>query len=381
MKRESTIKKRWSTDQLITGVELGNWMHMLKENAWNVTPEYLHRAAWVTAWSLPTTLVGKYEDAKYSRQLASMEIDPEPIFVLGHWRSGTTHTHNLLGRVPGHTYSTVFQCVFPTSFLSMNGVVPPLTERFMDATRSYDNVKHGWNEEAEDEIALTKLTGLSPYMSFMFPDSGQQYWKYVDFLEATPDERDRWKEAFTYFIKKIMLQTGGKRVIIKSCTHTARVRMLLDMFPNAKFVFIHRNPFEVFSSTLHMRSHTDWENFFHQPWEGWDAEREQQTILLGQRIFERFVEDRHLIPEKNYFEIAYSDLCGNEMQVMENLYSHLDLPNWDKAKPELESYVASLSGYQRNQLTIDDRVQDLVRKHWGVVFDTFGYDREYPPSK
>ena len=378
MRRIQDIKKRWSTDQLITGVELPQWIKILQQNEFKVGPEYFHRAAWISGFSLGASLAGRYEDAVYGKDLAAMDVDPAPLFILGHWRSGTTHLHNLLGRVPQHTYSTVFQCVFPTSFLTLDGIVPQLTERFMDDTRSYDNVKHGWYEAAEDEIALAKLTGLSPYISFMFPDNQASYEKYIDFIEATEAERKLWKREFNWFIKKIMLQTGGKRVVVKSCTHTARVRMLLEMYPNARFIYIHRNPYEVFSSTLHMRSHTDWENFFHLPFENWEQERERVTLTLGQRIFERFIADRHLIPEENYYELAYTDLCGNEMEVVGDIWSKLRLGGWESSEPVLQQYVDSLKGYKRNKLQFDDRMKDMVYDQWREVFDTFGYDREYP---
>lgn len=378
MKRISSIKKRWSMDQLITGIELPQWLSLLKTNDYQVDSTYAHRAAWVSALSLPTMALGRVEDARFGRQLAAMEIDPEPIFVLGHWRSGTTHLHNLLGRVPEHTYSTVYQVVMPGNFLTTGKVLPDLTSRLMDDTRTYDNVKQGWHEAAEDEIALAKLTGLSPYISFMFPDQGAKYEKYVDFIEATHDERERWKQALRYFIKKIMLATDGKRVIIKSCTHTARIRLLLEMFPNARFVFIHRHPYEVFLSTLHMRSHTDWENFFHRPEEAWEAQSHAQTLALGQRIFERYLADRHLIPEENLVELAYSDLVGHELAVMERLWDTLRIPGWDNAERVLQTYVDGLAGYQTNKLKrISKRDKDAVYQSWQSMFDAFGYDREY----
>ncbi|NOY28450.1 MAG: sulfotransferase [Oligoflexia bacterium] len=378
MKRISSIKKRWSMDQLITGIELPQWLSLLKTNDYQVDSTYAHRAAWVSALSLPTTALGRFEDARFGRTLAAMEIDPEPIFVLGHWRSGTTHLHNLLGRVPEHTYSTVYQVMMPGNFLTTGKLLPDLTSRLMDDTRTYDNVKQGWHEAAEDEIALAKLTGLSPYISFMFPDQAAKYEKYVDFIEATHEERERWKQALRYFIKKIMLATGGKRVIIKSCTHTARIRLLLEMFPNARFVFIHRHPYEVFLSTLHMRSHTDWENFFHRPEEVWEAQRHAQTLALGQRIFERYLADRRLIPEENLVELAYSDLVGHEMAVMEHLWDTLRIPNWDNAERVLQTYVDGLAGYQTNKLKrITKRDKGAVYEAWRPMFDAFGYDPEY----
>lgn len=371
------ILKRWSTDQLITGIETADWVRLLNRNKWKVSPAYLHRLAWVSGWSVPSSVLGRMEDARFGRQLASQELDPTPLFVLGHWRSGTTHLHNLLGRAPGHTYPTVYQAVFPTSFLSTDPVIPQLTQRFMDDTRSYDNVRHGWYEAAEDEIALAKLTGMSPYVAFMFPENMSRYERYIDFLETTTEERERWSEAFRYFLKKIMLQTGGDRVIVKSCTHTARIRLLLDLFPDAKFVYIHRHPYEVFASTLHMRSHTDWENFFQLPEGDWERARRQQTLLLGQRIFERYIEDRHLIPEGNLIEIAYADLVGRELEHLETIYRTFDLPDWHRAEPALRGYVEGLEGYQRNKLSLPQKDRDAVYAHWGAAFENFGYDRHY----
>ncbi|MEZ4319231.1 MAG: sulfotransferase [Myxococcota bacterium] len=377
MRRVSNILKRWSTDQLITGIEAQDWVKLLAENKWRVDPAYAHRVAWVGGWSLPATVMGRIEDARYGRDLAALNIDPEPLFVLGHWRSGTTHLHNLLGRVPDHTYPTVYQAVFPTAFLSTDEIVPSLTARFMDDTRTYDNVKQGWNEAAEDEIALAKLTGMSPYISFMFPDQMAKYEKYIDFQECTSEEREKWKNAFSYFLKKIMLATGGKRVIVKSCTHTARIRLLLEMFPNAKFVYIHRHPYEVFASTLHMRSHTDWENFFQVPEENWESQREQQTLLLGQRLFDRYVEDRRLIPEQNLIELKYEELCGNEMEVLESLWSQFELPNWAGAERVLSEYTAGLEGYKRNALKIKPKQKEAVAEMWRSAFEHGGYDTEY----
>ena len=371
------VQKRWSTDQLITGIELQDWLKLLGDNRFRVDPTYLHRAAFIGGMSLGTSVMGRIEDMRFGRKLASIKVDPEPLFVLGHWRSGTTHMHNLLGRMPGHTYPTVYQCIFPTCFLSTENIVPALTQRFMDDTRTYDNVKHGWHEAAEDEIALAKMTGLSPYIAFMFPGNATAYEKYVDFMECKKAEKDAWKEAFSYFLKKIMLQTGGDRVVVKSCTHTARIRMLLDMYPNAKFVHIHRHPYEVFASTLHMRSHTDWENFFHLPEQDVEYVREQQTLQLGQRIFDRVTADRALIPEENFFEIPYQELVGNEMDVIEKIYTQFELPGWDQGKATLQAYVDGLKGYKRNQLKLPKKQREKVYDYWRSSFDAYGYDKDY----
>jgi len=376
--RVETLKKRWSTEQLITGVELPEWLEILEANDFKVSPAYLHRLAWVTGWSVPSTLFGRLEDALFARKLAEMPVDPTPLILLGHWRSGTTHLQNLYGRDPNHTVPTYYQVIFPTSFLLTGKIVPKLAAGALEETRSYDNVKQGWDEAAEDEIALAKLTGLSMYLSFMFPDEAARYEKYIDFLEATPDERERWKNALLTFVKRIMLATGGKRVVLKSCPHTARIRLLLELFPDARFVHIHRNPYEVFASTLHMRGETDWENFFHRPQREFLDQRWEHTAAIGRRIYERVIEDRHLIPEQNFVEIAFSDFAGNERNMLHDMYTKLRLPDWDRYEATIRPYLDSLRGYKRNKLDISDELRDFVYDRWRLVFDTYGYSKEYP---
>jgi omega-hydroxy-beta-dihydromenaquinone-9 sulfotransferase len=269
----------------------------------------------------------------------------------------------------------VYQAVFPGSFLTTRGVVGRMTSGLLPETRGYDNVKQGWDEAAEDEIALAKTTGLSPYLGFMFPEHAARYERYVDFLEATAEERDHWKAGLRYFLKKVMLASGGRQVVLKSCAHTARIRILREMFPTARFVYIHRHPYRVFSSTLHMRSHTDWENFFQVPWENWEEERERQTLVLGRRIFERYLEDRALLGD-HLVEIAYDDFVGREVEVLRDAFSRLGLEGWERGEPALREYLAGLDGYRTNTLRITDRQKARVHEAWRLAFDAHGYSPE-----
>lgn len=377
MNRVEALQNRWSTEQLMAGSQLTSWLKVLQTNDFDVHPAYWHRAAWVTALSLPASILGHAEDAIYGRQIADMDVDPDPIFILGHWRSGTTHLHNLLGRDPAHTSSTLWQVVFPGSMILTGGIGPRLLKGMLPEKRTYDNVALGWHEFAEDEIAIAKLTGMSLYAGFMFPDQASKYERYIDFLECTDAERRRWKHALEYMIKKIMIATGGKRVIIKSCPHSARIRMILEMYPNARFLHIHRNPYETFASMLHMRGKVDWENFLQRPQKNFLDQRWDQTAIIGKRVYERLIEDRHLIPPENLIEIPYADFAGNELEWLEKAYTQLRFPEWERYKRVITPYLDSLKGFQRNKLTIDPELQAFVYDQWRIVFDTYGYSKDY----
>lgn len=378
--RVDKLEDRWSQEQLITGIRFSRWKEILENNKWSVTPEYLHRVAWITGLALPSSVLARIEQARFGREIDQVDTKPTPLFIVGHWRSGTTHMHNLLGRDPNHTYSTLYQCVFPDHFLTSSATGQRLLANALSETRSYDNVAQGWDAAAEDEIALMKLTdGLSFYTALMFPDQAPKYEKYIDFLEAKPEERRRWKNALDHFIKKIMFATGGKRVVVKSCAHSARIRMILDLYPDARFVHIHRHPARTFRSMLHMRSKVDWENFMQRPDESFISQRMEHTATIGERLYTRLIEDRALIPEGNLVEIAYSDLAGNELEVMRGVYEQLRLPDWDAYEANIKPYLASVAGYKVNKLTIDPDLEEFVYDRWRLVYDTYGYAKEYRP--
>jgi hypothetical protein len=374
--RVEQLENRWSLEQLITGIELPGWLRILHRNRWNVSLAYAHRLAWIAGLGICTGVLGTIERLMYNRAIRATPLDPPPLIILGHWRTGTTHLHNVLGRAPNHTFSTVYQAVFPSTFLLTGRIGPKLLASALTETRSYDAVKQGWFEAAEDEIGLLKLTGgLSFYPALMFPDRAEEYERFIDFRDTSEAEQRRFKDALAYFVRKQMYATGGKRVVVKSCPHSARIPLLLDVFPEARFVHIHRHPARVFASMVHMRGKVDWENFMHRPQRAFIEQRREHTALIGERLYTRLLEDRALIPPENLIEIAYGDFVGKEMSYTEQIYEQFGLPGLEDYRPQLEQYLDGLRGYRTNRLEIDDDTLDFVRERWGMVYDAYGYDR------
>ena len=234
-------------------------------------------------------------------------------------------------------------------------------------------MKHGWFEAAEDEIALTKLCGLSPYISFMFPDNAATYEKYIDFLECTDEERTRWKER-SYFIKKIMLDTGGKRAS-KSCMHAARIRLLLEMFPDAKFVHIHRNLYEVFGSTPTCAGTPTGRTSSTCPkstGRATSAASRPPSATASSSACSRTRSSR-----KRTTLSPYADLIGNELEVVDQIYRKFELPDREQYLASIAEYLDSIKGYKRNKLEIDDEFKDYVYDRWRLCFDAYGYPKEY----
>ena len=201
----------------------------------------------------------------------------QPVFILGHPRTGTTHLHNLLSKDDRFAYATTFSVGFPSGFLSTSWLAPYLG-LIMDDTRPMDNMALAWNTPQEDEVAVNQLSsGASPYMPLMFMRREPVFRKYYSMKDATERELKRWRDAFLYFCKKTQLAAGGahKRLLLKSPVHTARVNLFHRMFPKATFIFIHRHPYEVFQSAVHMADAYYWQCYFQLP----TAEDVEEFIL------------------------------------------------------------------------------------------------------
>ena len=98
---------------------------------------------------------------------------------------------------------------------------------------------------------LCAMTLLSPYLNDVFRRTGEDCSRYTTFRDVNKHERDEWKEAFAYYCSKLTY-FHKKTLLLKSPPHTGRIELLLEVFPEARFVSIHRNPYEVFASTFHM---------------------------------------------------------------------------------------------------------------------------------
>jgi len=315
------------------------------------------------------SLMNGLESLIYGGRIARTPVSAPPIFILGHWRSGTTMLHNLMTLNPKFTFLNLYECLFPGHFLLTQKINAPLTEWLLPRKRPMDNVEVSWAAPQEDEVALAVWTTLSPYLMPAFQGRMSVYERFLDPAEMTEPERRIWKDALLTLVKKVALRRKGI-CVMKSPTHTYRVPTLLEMFPDAKFVYICRDPRAVYQSTIHLRKMMFAENTLGnlRP-EVWSEE----TLYLYEKSVRRFEDTKHLIPEGNLFELKFEDLEKAPADILEKMHASLNLPGWDEAEARIRKVVSGFSTYRKNSYRIDtDTIQMLeTRLRW--VFDLYGY--------
>jgi len=147
-------------------------------------------------------------------------------------------------------YPTLFQVAYPHTFLVTEKLLGLLFGWLLPPTRPGDNVIERITDPAEDERRCVTARNCRRTSALRFPLRKISMTTYLTFQGVPEEAVTRWKSAMNLFLKKLTWKYQ-RPLVLKSPTHTCRIRLLLEAFPNAKFVHIHRNPYPVFQSTRH----------------------------------------------------------------------------------------------------------------------------------
>ncbi len=359
---------------------LSRFLHLVRSNDTNTYKQFSRLAA-LTVKLLPAGAMQRLEGWQKGRALRRFKHPHPPVYLLGHWRSGTSFLHFLLGEDPQFTYHTKFQTLFPNSFLVTEKTVKPLAEQLMHSFKAFRNWKNGISLnmalDSPSEIEIS-LLNQGQYESFhwghFFPTSWKWYFDRYLFQETiTEKERRRWRHHILNLNLKVNFQHPDKRLLVKNPGDTARVSEILNLYPNAKFIFIHRNPYDVFYSNKKL-----WNNLMRNFALEVVSQREIDRAILYtyRKMHENYVRDRKAIPQKNLIEISHNELKERPHATLEKIYAHLRLPGYAKAEPHFRHFLNKRQPGQIHQY--DYRREDIeaINQAWHLAFEAWDYEMQ-----
>ncbi|MFI3282665.1 MAG: sulfotransferase [Rikenellaceae bacterium] len=311
------------------------------------------------------------QDSRYDKQLKDIKLEQPPVFILGHWRSGTTFMHNVLSQDKNFGYNTTYQTVMPHLMMWGQGMFKKTTSWVMPDKRPTDNMELNVDQPQEEEFALSNMTPHSYYHLWFFPQLMNYYAdKYLLFDTISEEELAEFEEVFTKLIKISLWNTQGKQFLSKNPPHTGRVKELLKMFPDAKFVYLMRNPYTVFESTRSFFSKTikplQLQNIS-------EEELEENILTIYEKLYHKYEEDKKLIPEGNLVEIKFEDYEADAYAQTELIYKSLGLTTFDSAKGDIEAYISKKKGHKKTKYNFHERTIKLVEERWGFALEQWGY--------
>ncbi|MEM6413449.1 MAG: sulfotransferase [Pseudomonadota bacterium] len=306
-------------------------------------------------------------------RLPRLDDMPAPIFLLGHWRSGTTHLYNTLVKSEAFGFVPPVATGLPWDLFGIGKTFAPLLERALPEHRYIDNIPVTPDSPQEDEIAIANMSELSFYHGIYFPSAFSEFLNRGLFFDGcTPKEIEQWKERFVYLMRKLTKLFDGRPMMIKNPVYTGRFALLQEMFPDAKFIHIHRNPYDVFVSMQNFYKKLLAE-FALQDYSHVDVD---ETILhVYDRMMRAFEEDAKTVKPENFVELRYDDLDQDAMGAMQDIYTRLDLPGFETAAPKFQAYLATIKSFEKNKFTYSDETAEKVESHLGYFIEKWGYQR------
>jgi len=312
----------------------------------------------------------------YGMSKTSSEL-PDVIFVIGHWRSGTTFLHEMLCTDPGFN--------FPTTYACMNPQVFPITEAAMlkrsgqhSITRPMDNMSISLASPQEDEFALLALGAPSPYDGLLFPRVLGRGMAIADPNDLPASDKQDWIRVFARFLGKVAGRKPRCPIVLKSPTHSYRVKLLSQLFPNARFIHIVRNPVDVYKSTLNM-----WKKLcMHYALTDLpdDNALARQVIANWIRLEEKLDAALPGLRREQYVRVFYEDLAAHPLEEMERIYTELILEDFATALPHIERYLTTRAYVAENLFDPAPGKANDAFQAWHHIFGKYGYPAPTSPD-
>jgi hypothetical protein len=316
----------------------------------------------------------------------------EPVFLVGHARSGTTLLHRVMSR-DGARFSSfmLYEMYFPS--LLQKRVIRALAavDRralggfFERRVKAWEQKRYGKTQDLhamgltvpEEDDFLFYWSCASGTWMLKLPAMGE-----IDFyhLDRAPERKRRRVERFyADCIRRQLYLNGAGRVHLCKAPHFAgRVASLIESFPGARIVVTMRSPHETIPSLLKLVK-------VGYQLRGWDEPKMARSLgVLAAQSFHTYRHPLEVLakhPETRHAIVDYRELVAEPKRVVGEVYEALGLPMTAEFAAVLDEEQARArkhkSGhrYSLEEFGLD---KDAIERELAELFERYGWHEGSP---
>lgn len=288
------------------------------------------------------------EDAHVANPALAAAPIRAPLFILGLPRSGTSFLHDLMAQDAGNQVPRNWQMIYPAP--RPPDFSPKKDKRVRTVDRQLDlfnNLAPGFRQlhpiYADSPQECSEITA-HVFQSLRF-DSTHRVPSYFNWLEAYGHD-----DAFVFHKKFLQFLQNGKaeRWVLKCPDHTFTLDAILRVYPDARFVILHRDPIAVLGSVAHLTQ------VLRQPFL-----RNIDAGEIGAQVASRWIQganlllqfDQHAgVPESRKFHMQYEDFTASPLAAIQRVYAYFNEELTDSAMRAMEDQIKAKprGGYGRH---------------------------------
>jgi hypothetical protein len=277
----------------------------------------------------------------------------------------------MLTKDPSAGYITTYQSLFPTN-LASKWLFRTFMRINMPDKRPSDGVELNIDFPQEDEFAFSNLQWNAYYNFFYFPKQYKTFFEQaVNHRNISAKEIELWYKSYDTMLKKALIDKGGERLIVKNPVNTARIDKLLKLYPDAKFLYIYRNPITVFFSTQRFFQQLNPTLWFHEV----DNRFIDNMIFdVYNRLMDNYLEQKSLIPKENLMEMRFEEFEKDPVNEIEKIYSNLLKEDFSVIKNYFSEYFTTQKSHKKNKYQVEAETIAAIREHLGKYIEMYGYE-------
>ncbi|MBB3033554.1 sulfotransferase family protein [Alteriqipengyuania lutimaris] len=286
-----------------------------------------------------------------------------PVVIVGPMRSGTTRLHRLLASDHRFSHMRSFETIAPVPRPDFEEVLagrkrdfrPTLAKRVMMIARLANprtlSIHPTGPMQPEEELGLlvNSMYGMKHEAQWRVPTYG----RWCERIDATP--------AYRHLADLLRLIGWSQQVseirpwILKTPQHMLDLPALLNVFPDARIIFTHRDPTKVVGSAASLA----WNQTAIHSDEVTPYEVGEEWMRKSVLQVERMMAARSLVPAERRIDIGYDAMERDWQGTMARIYAFLDL--------DMAPAVPAMQRYQ-------ERTRNLKRKPHKYSLAQFGLE-------
>ncbi len=348
-----------------------DFYRLMRENRFQVHPTRYPMMVMVSGCTVINSLFSGVQHLTQGSRIQSATLKRPPVFIIGHWRSGTTLMHELMAMDQRLAFPTNFDAFIPSHFLTSRFLFYPILKMLMPRRRPMDNMSLGIGSPQEDDFALCAYGTPTPYRRIAFPNRPNREHLNLNLDIAGENVQQEIQEAMEYFLKALTVRYDSQ-LVLKSPPHTGRLHHLAEWFPGAKFVHMSRHPYKLVPSTMRLWKLLDQIQGFQIPKYD-DTWMKNYIFECKDLMYASYFGHRAELPENQLVEVKFEDLVADPVSEMHRVYEQLEMAEFNQLKPSIEQYFYSKKDHQTNPFSIDSTLQTEIDNNWHQYMEVFGY--------
>lgn len=353
---------------------LGDYLKLLRENRFRIHPAKYPMTILGAGCSTANSILARVQRLTHGRKVEAVELEKPPIFIIGHWRSGTTLMHELMAMDQRLAFPNNFDAFLPNHFLISRPVLYPIVKMLMPSKRPMDNMKMGVELPQEDDFALCVYGAPTPYRRIAFPNRPSRDHLDLDLSSASPQTQQHVRRSMEHFLKMLTSQYKSQ-LVLKSPPHTGRLKQLAEWFPGAKFIHMSRHPYRLVPSTMRLWKLLDLIQGFQLPKYD-DVWLKNYIVECKNLMYSAYLEQRSEIPSNQLVEVKFESLIEDPVGEMKRIYSQLEIDQFDQVEPQVQSYFEQRKNHKTNPFSLDSALRSDIDSSWSQYMEVFDYQSQ-----